>query len=78
MRRRYLTASQRAIAVAACAKWMPVSQPKNSAATALFTDGGEQEAPAEAPEPAAKSLRVLADDAGVSRQTMAQATKVVK
>lgn len=65
LHRRHLTASQRAMAVAACAKWLPEGRPGNSAAAALFPDGG-------------KSLASLADDAGVSRRTMAQAAKVVK
>jgi len=69
LHRRHLTASQRAMAVAACAKWLPVGQPMNSAATALLS---------ESTEPAGKSLAALAEDAGVSRRTMAQAAKVVK
>lgn len=67
LHRRHLTASQRAIAVAACAKWLPSGGQPESATVALS-----------GAEPAGKSLAALADDAGVSRRTMAHAAKVVK
>jgi hypothetical protein len=72
LHRRHLTASQRAMAVAACAKWLPVGAPANSATVALLQSSEPE------PEQAAKSLQELAEDAGVSRRTMAQAAKVVK
>lgn len=75
LHRRHLTASQRAMAVAACANWLPSGGQPGSAAAAL---SDESAVTALSPEPAGKSLAALADDAGVSRRTMAQAAKVVK
>lgn len=68
LHRRHLTASQRAMAVAACAKWLPVGRPANSATIAQLPDA----------PPAGRSIEQLADDAGVSRRTMQHAAKVVK
>lgn len=77
LHRRHLTASQRAIAVAACAKWLPVGGRVESATAAPAPDSATV-ALSPVPEPAGKSLKELADDAGVSRRTMAHAAKVVK
>lgn len=68
LHRRHLTASQRAMAVAACATWLPVGRPANSATIAQLPDA----------PPAGRSIEQLADDAGVSRRTMQHAAKVVK
>ena len=52
------------MAVAACAQWLPAGRPGNHAAAAWF--------------PAGKSIDTLADDAGVSHRTMANAARVAK
>ena len=64
LHRRHMTASQRAMAVAACAQWLPEGRPGNYAAAAQF--------------PAGKSISALAEDAGVSPRTMTNAARVAK
>lgn len=71
MHRRHPTASQRAMAVAACATWMThggeVYKDRSAAAALRSSD-----------ELAPKSLAALAEHAGVSRRTMAEAAELVK
>lgn len=67
LHRRHLSASQRAMAVASCASWMPEGRPKNPAPGAEFPAG-----------PAPKTIADLAHDAGVGQRTMERAARVAK
>lgn len=64
LHRRHLSASQRALAVAACASWRPVGRPANTATVAAL----------HAPSTVAEA----AEEAGVGVRTMERAKKVVK
>lgn len=76
LHRRHLSASQRAMAVAACATWARVGRPRNSAAAAPLPADENSAAAAPLPEP--QTLDELAETAGVSRRTMASAGRVQK
>ena len=76
LHRRHLSASQRAMAVAACATWAGVGRPRNSAAAAPLPP--DENSAAVAPLPKPQTLDELAEAAGVSRRTMASAGRVQK